>query len=231
MTETNTAVVQAQKTRSFLPEEIQNLLLYWRDKFKQGYFEIGDLTAEIISEFSRSGVDISQQEIFNEIGKFVGKSGRTVRYYYETAVFYPDGVRGRYSALPFTHFVFARSVGNWQEVLDFALEHPTYSEDQLRREFMGVPPCLSDYLEGVVPPLPEAEEGPVSIPAETEAISKRYRYMNGIMQMRDGAKALKELCEVGDERIQTQDRQYLNWLAGELEQGVQYALKLIEKLV
>lgn len=134
---TQTAV-EPIKTRSFLPEELQNVLLYWRDKFKQGYFEVGDIAARCIEAMNLVESELTQQEIFNEIGRFCGKSGRTVRYYYETAIFFDQGLRDHFSDLPFSHFVFARQMGErWREVLIYAQERPSISEDALRAHFIA----------------------------------------------------------------------------------------------
>ena len=76
---------------------------------------------------------VTQDRIFNAIGNFCGKSGRTVRYYAETAGFYPRLVRDEFDVLPFSFFVFARYEGdNWRNVLEFALLRPEISLDALK---------------------------------------------------------------------------------------------------
>jgi hypothetical protein len=117
-------------------EEYQNRLMFWRDTFRIGQFDIGDISVEIIVEIATRGIHVNHDRVFAAIGRYCGKSGRTVRYYYETAVFYDRDIRQRYSILPFSHFVFARTMGDkWQSVLDFALSCPGITADDLERRF------------------------------------------------------------------------------------------------
>jgi hypothetical protein len=126
------------RSRSFLPDDIQSALIYWRDQFREGYFEIGDIASRVIETFGERGVAMTQAAIFAEIGRFCGKSGRTVRYYYETALFYPAPVRAQYSHLSFSHFVVARAFGEaWQEVLEFAALEPSIASDALRMRWLS----------------------------------------------------------------------------------------------
>ena len=102
-----------------IPDETQNLLIYWRDKIKDGYFQIGDISNQMILRSAMDGYSVKQEQVYSAVGRFCGKSGRTVRYYAETAAFYSENVRNEYEMLPFSHFVYARTLGEkWKEVLD-----------------------------------------------------------------------------------------------------------------
>lgn len=119
-----------------VPDDYQNALLYWRDTFSRGYFSIGDIANELCELSLLKDLPVTQQRIFDAVGKFCGKSGRTVRYYAETSSFYPSKVRDEYEELPFSHFVFAKTLNDeWKDVLDFAKLSPHCSVEYLRRNF------------------------------------------------------------------------------------------------
>ena len=119
-----------------LTEDEQNLLIYWRDMFKAGQFNIGDLAARKIKEHTERGTVVTHKKIFESIGRYCGKSGRTVRYYYETAIFFSVETRDEFDALPFSHFVLARTIGNaWRDVLEHSAKNPGITEKVLRRRF------------------------------------------------------------------------------------------------
>jgi hypothetical protein len=121
-----------------VPDEMQNRLMTWRDVFKAGQFDIGDCAVELIEGKAKEGVDVPHWRIFKAIGRYCGKKPRTVRYYYETAIFYSPDLRDEYEVLPFSHFVFARTMGvAWQSVLDYSAEHPGISVDGLIAHFLG----------------------------------------------------------------------------------------------
>lgn len=116
-----------------VPDPIQNRLMYWRDIFRIGQFDIGDLTAEVVMLNAQSGMHITHKRIFKAVSTFCGKTPRTVRYYYETAVFYPEEVRQMYDALPFSHFVEARVFGDqWKSYLETAMLYPHKGTDYVR---------------------------------------------------------------------------------------------------
>lgn len=122
---------------TIVPEEYQNLLIYWRDQFTKGFFVIGDIANNLITESIKSGLRVNDQRIFDAVGKYCGRSGRTVRYYAETASFFPQEIRDEYDELPFAYFVFAKSYGDWKSVLDYAMENPAISVDALRDVFLS----------------------------------------------------------------------------------------------
>ncbi len=118
-------------------EADQNRLMFWRDTFRTGEFDIGDIANKQCIRSAKMGFPATQERIFRAVGRFCGKSGRTVRYYCETARFYPEWVREEYNTLPFAHFVFARYCGErWLDVLNYARDHPNISEDGLRYVFV-----------------------------------------------------------------------------------------------
>jgi hypothetical protein len=76
---------------------------------------------------------ITHKRIFQAMSTFCGKTQRTVRYYYEAAVFYPIEVRQQYDALPFSHFVEARMFGDtWRSYLETAMLYPHRSPEYIR---------------------------------------------------------------------------------------------------
>jgi hypothetical protein len=125
-----------------VPEAYQNRLLYWSDTFKFGCFDIGDIAGDLVARAAENKFDVTQAQVFDAVGRYCGRSGRTVRYYYETSSFYPQSVRDEYDMLPFSHFVFARTMGDWRAVLEYAKEKPYITEAGLRLKFQ--PPL--DYV-------------------------------------------------------------------------------------
>lgn len=121
-----------------VPEADQNKLMWWRDIFRAGEFDIGDIANRLCQQASERGFKITQQRVFDAVGSFCGRSGRTVRYYAETARFYSPDTRSEYNVLPFSHFVLARYVmgDDWKEMLDYAMLHPKISEEALRAYFV-----------------------------------------------------------------------------------------------
>lgn len=120
-TKTQVATEFKLSDNDIVTEEHQNELMRWRDVFRVGQFDIGDIAAEEIIRMSQSGVAATHDRIFRAIGKYCGKEGRTVRYYYETAIFFSQGVRREFDELPFSHFVLARQYkNNWRGILEYS---------------------------------------------------------------------------------------------------------------
>lgn len=120
-----------------ISDEDQAILIQIRDNIRNNYFMIGDIANKYIYQCVRNDNMVYSQDIYDDIGKIVGKSGRTVRYYAEEATFYSFDVRDQYDILPFSFFVFARTMGDiWQEVLDYAMEHPHYSLDAIKKHYL-----------------------------------------------------------------------------------------------
>lgn len=131
--------IKQVRDSDIIPEDMQNKLMYWRDMFRVAQFDIGDDVAEIIESCARRGIDATHERIFSAVGRYCGKSSRTVRYYYETAIFYGAEARQEFDMLPFSHFVLARSFGvnGWREVLEYSTLYPSMSVDALKAVFLG----------------------------------------------------------------------------------------------
>jgi len=131
-----------------VPEEYQNRLMAIEDTMTRSYFEIGDIAnmlIEYVPQVSRDKKLITQQDVYNAVGVFCHRTGRTVRYYAETSAFYPLPVRSEFDLLPFNVFVLARYYGAaWRKVLEFARQNPTMSEDTIRKQFADVDGNLED---------------------------------------------------------------------------------------
>jgi len=127
--------------KQIVSEEYQNQLMYWRDMFRIGQFNIGDIANDVIIDCAMRGIAVNHDRIDEAIGSFCGKTGRTVRYYRETAGFFPKEIRRKYDMLPFSHFVFARTMGKrWEEVLDYAAHAPNMTEKGLQAHFLHESP-------------------------------------------------------------------------------------------
>lgn len=120
-----------------VPDDYQNQLIHWRDLFVDGYFAIGDIANRLVRRSAEMGFPVTDKRVYKAVGRFCGKSPRTVRYYAETSAFYPEEVRDEFDMLPFSHFVFARSTGEqWREVLEFGADDPDCTLERLRYEFV-----------------------------------------------------------------------------------------------
>lgn len=131
------STVQLITDNDIVPTEFQNRLMMWLDVFKRGQFEIGDIANRTVVYDLEHNMYVTQDRIFKAVGKFCGKTGRTIRYYAETAAFYDDADREEFGMLPFSHFVFARSFGKagYRQVLEMAREHVDWSEERLALYF------------------------------------------------------------------------------------------------
>ena len=147
-------------TSNVIPDWYLNKLLYWRDQFKAGSFDVGDIANEIVTFWGERGMPYTQEEIYARIGAVVGRSGRTIRYYAETAAFFSPQTREDHEELPFCHFVFARTQGGrWNEILEYASLNPGISEDGLKSKFL--PDQLGESSRDIIPPIecPPVETG------------------------------------------------------------------------
>ncbi len=117
---------------NIVSDELQMELLDLRDNIRNNSFRIGDIAVKVMNEAEKNGLNVSQTMVWSAVGSFVGYSARTIRYYAETALFYPNNIRDKYDILPFSHFVYARYKGErWEEVLEYALDNPGISEAAL----------------------------------------------------------------------------------------------------
>lgn len=120
-----------------ISDEDQAILIQIRDNIRNNYFMIGDIANKYIYQAVANNTIMYSQDIYDNIGKIVGKSGRTVRYYAEEATFYSFETRDQYDILPFSFFVFARTMGDdWKNVLDYAMEHPQYSLEAIKKRYL-----------------------------------------------------------------------------------------------
>jgi hypothetical protein len=123
-----------------VPDDVQVELINWRDIFRGGAFRIGDIANELIIRQKGERPDgslarVTSARVYRAVGRFCGKSGRTVRYYAEVSAFYPENIRTEFEVVPFSHFVLARQMDDWREVLDFSARNPDYSAERVRAEF------------------------------------------------------------------------------------------------
>ena len=118
--------------RSLLTDDQQNELMWIRDKLVSSYFRAGDIANEsILNNATREGA--TSQMVYDEVGVWLGKSGRTVRYYAETAAFFSPRVRSDFDMLPFSHFDLARNYrDDWWIVLDIARSSPAMTVGRLK---------------------------------------------------------------------------------------------------
>ena len=154
-----------------VPEDYQMRLMAWRDEFTRGYFEIGDIANDIVMMNIKKKMKVENAMIYSAVGRFCGKSGRTVRDYAEISAFFPVEIRELYDVLPFSHFRFAKTCGRkWEDVLEYSLTHPDASEDKLAQEFL----CgggMSSVAAQQSPASVAASDAPDSVAASTVAAS------------------------------------------------------------
>lgn len=133
------AVKVGYSDSDIVPDELQNRLMYWRDVNRMASFDIGDITAQIIEAVAANGMKVTDQRVFEAVSSFCGYKPRTVRYYYETAVFYNVEARQSYNILPFSHFVAARTyAGRWMQFLDLAMLHPNWGVEKINFHLSSV---------------------------------------------------------------------------------------------
>lgn len=146
--ETKTLSIVEKKVRGdlLISEEDQAVLIQIRDNIRYNYFAIGDVANKYVVLCSQRKKAVLSQAVYDAVGEFVGKSGRTVRYYAEQAAFYHPDTRDRYDILPFSFFVFARSMGdrNWETILDYCMTKPNKSLAFIRRKFLYEPDREAD---------------------------------------------------------------------------------------
>jgi len=164
------------------PDEVQAALSAIALNHRRDYFAIGDLTL-IITDTATQDSSVDVMDIYIAVAIMLNGeySARTVRHYASLAAFFPLEVRDKYDLLPFSHFAFARTLGDrWGEVLETSLflaqerDHPV-SVDYLSRLFFPVagpetPPFVDDDVEDNV-----AESGSRNLPAPVDSF---LRFIN-----------------------------------------------------
>lgn len=122
-----------------VPDEYQQKLMQIDITMTQCYWLIGDIASDLVNQvnYSRArecGKIISKQDIFEAIGFFCHRTGRSVRYYYECAWFFSPEVRKRYD-VPFNIYAIARWADNWEMVLQMAEQNPMWSAEHVKQEY------------------------------------------------------------------------------------------------
>lgn len=122
-----------------VPDDVIGELVSIRDQVTSSCFRIGDIANDMVSRAAQMGfTKVTAWQVRRAVGRFCGKSERTVRYYAEVSAFYPANVRKHYEILPFSHFVFARTLaGEWKEVLEYSMLKPEVTVEELRYHFLG----------------------------------------------------------------------------------------------
>lgn len=118
-----------------LTVEEESKLMQIRDGHREDYFWVGSLANKKIRKAAKAEFPITAKEIYHQIGRILGKSDRTIRYYADVESSYPRWVQEEYDILPFSFFDYARAKDNWKEILDYAMEHPSYSLSAIERKF------------------------------------------------------------------------------------------------
>lgn len=155
-----------------LSDEVQARLIEIRHSMTVDSFSVGDIATEVIQHAVKEGFKVTQEDIFNLIGGFVGKTGRTVRYYHETARFFDVPTRQEFAMLNFAHFVVARSFGdNWREVLEYAADNLTVPASALAAKF-GV-----DVPDGADSDVPNSADSDVPNSAQAENLAAKLLSM------------------------------------------------------
>jgi hypothetical protein len=101
------------------------------------YFRIGDISNRLVLESAKAKAKVPAGRVHKAVGRFVGKSARTVRYYAESAAFFDQHARIKYGFLPFSFFDFARNFGDqWEDVFKLAADNPGCTLGWLRANYL-----------------------------------------------------------------------------------------------
>lgn len=120
-------------------EEYQQKLMAIDDTMSNCYWQIGDITNEIIqsinhTKVTESGKLVSKTDIFEAVGIFCHRSARSVRYYWECAHYFPPEIRHKYD-VPFNVYAEARWVKDWEFLLQLSENNPMWSAEKVRAEY------------------------------------------------------------------------------------------------
>lgn len=155
-----------------VPEPYQQKLMEIDYTMTQCFWLIGDITNDLINSVNREranllGKVVTKQDIFESVGFFCHRTGRSVRYYYECASYFPVAVRQKYD-VPFTMFAEARWIKDWELFLTLASDNPMWSMERVRSEYdkltgdvrkeQGAPKEVEVRDSGAELPLPEPGE-------------------------------------------------------------------------
>ena len=137
---------------NLIPDEVQERLIFWRDKFTEGSWDIGRICGDLIVRAAElrlevEGVPITNAQLDKAAGRFLGKTGRTVRYYRETVAFFPPDIELDYPSVPFTHFAVARRAGDrWRDVIEHSAL-TSCTEETLEAMFLTFHDGTADAVE------------------------------------------------------------------------------------
>lgn len=157
-----------------VPEEYQQKLMQIDITMTQCYWLIGDIASDLVGQVNEvrareCGKVVSKQDIFEAVGFFCHRTGRSVRYYYECAWFFPPEVRQRYD-VPFNVYAIARWTDNWELVLRLAEENPIWSAERVKEEYYK---ATQEQIERR-PKSENVEDHGAEVPADEEEVQEGY---------------------------------------------------------
>lgn len=119
-----------------VPDDLQSELIAIAEDMTSSAFRIGDIALQICVDNAKNGSPVTVDRVYSAVGRYCGRSGRTVRYYAETCAFYEKEVREEFSIAPFSHFVFARKMGlMWRDIMEHSVSQPGMTLAELTRRF------------------------------------------------------------------------------------------------
>lgn len=208
-----------------VPDEYQTALISLGGRIRDCYFAIGDLANDLVGRAKTVGFRVTQADVYHAVGSFCGKSGRTVRYYAEVSGFYPPSVRDEFEILPFSHFVFARSLEDrWREILEFAALHPTISEDGLRIRFIGTICAPVDAVD--LDSVGALEAEPEERVRESGVRLSSYAILSRISSLQESTNYLRDNML---DRLAQNARTDAERALGNIEQAVKMLLLVVDK--
>jgi hypothetical protein len=208
-TKTNVQVAYISDS-DIVPDEEQQELISLRDDERENFFRVGDIANLRVARSVALGLPVTAERVYAAVGRFRGRSSRTIRYYAECALFYRQEDREEYGILPFSFFVYAKTKGDqWKSVLDYAMLNPVCTLDELRLCFVGdnnpqpvqFPQQLQQDIEDIIEqnndqqyvlPRYKASLLIASLSEVVEYLSRLLRYL----PMSDGLRNKVEACVV-----------------------------------
>lgn len=188
-----------------IPEEYQMRLMALDDAMSRCYWEIGDIADEIIKSINtvqmvKTGRYATNKDVFEAIGFFCHRSGRTVRYYHEIARFFPPDMRSKYD-VSFAVWGEARWVDRPELVLDIASDNPQWSVEAVRIEYYKQ---MNQEPPKAIPPKDDGE--PVRDSGAEMPLPEDGEHWTGEAQPRFKRVLLSKLEQTIDDLRQTADR-------------------------
>ena len=106
-----------------VPDAIQVELISLRDSMTRCGWRVGDLTNAIVDHCDVNKIMVSKMDVYQAVGVFAGKAGRTVRDYAMLSAFYSPATRLEYDILSIDHFRTALRLGEaWQTGLEWCAD-------------------------------------------------------------------------------------------------------------